>query len=258
MVNIITIKNLSFTTKKQKILKNINLTIKKGKITTLIGPNGAGKSSIVKSLAKLIKFSGSIYLDNKNLVDYKDQKKLAQKIGFVHQQNYFPSNMEVWQYLKFGREPYKKNILSQLSPKDLLKIDEIIKVCDLKKLLSKKLGVLSGGELQKVHLALGLIQDPNVLVIDEPINNLDINYRYYFLDLIQKINKQYQKTIILVLHDINLAANYSDEIVVVKNGQIEDFGSVLKIITEEKIAKIFKIKPKIIKKNQKINIYFKY
>ena len=254
----ITIKNLTFTIKNQTILDDVNLTIQKGKITTIIGPNGAGKSSIIKSLATLIKYQGSIELGDKNLKDFSDHKKLAQIIGFVHQQNYFPPHMKVDQYLKFGREPYKKNILSQLTTKDLKKINEIIKICALEELLRKRLNDLSGGELQKIHLALGLIQDPHILVIDEPINNLDINYRYYFLDLIKKINDKYHKTIVLVLHDINLAANYSDDIIIIKKGRVVACGPTNTTLNAEQIFKVFKIKPHIIKKGNKINIYFKY
>ena len=252
------IKNLTLKIKKQTILDNVNLTIKKQKITTIIGPNGAGKSSIVKSLARLIKYQGTIKLGRKNLQDFKDYKKLAKKIGFVHQQNYFPNHMQVNQYLKFGREPYKKNVLSQLSTKDLAKIEEVIKDCSLADLLTKKLDELSGGELQKIHLAIGLIQDPQILVIDEPINNLDINYRYYFLELIKKINLKYKKTIVLVLHDINLAAQYSDDIIILQEGRVVGFGPIATTLNAKQIFKVFKIKPHIIKKGNKINIYFKY
>lgn len=236
----ITIKNLHYICPGNHILKGIHTTIPKGKITTIIGPNGCGKSTMVKSIAGLLKHqAGEITFENKNIRSYK-KKDLAQKMAFLMQFSAPIAGLSVYDVVTYGRMPYKEPFKS-LKTEDYHRIDWAMKTTDIEGFKDRDIGTLSGGEQQRVWLAMCLAQNPDMLVLDEPTNHLDIKYQYDLLNLIKSLNENHGITVLLVLHDINQAARYSHKIIVMKDGNIAVQGRPEKCISSEMIKKVYEV-----------------
>ncbi|MBU0279273.1 ABC transporter ATP-binding protein [Gemella sp. zg-1178] len=221
MNNIIEIKNLSFSYKKNKsILKNISTEIEKNKITSIIGRNACGKSTLLEIIAaSKNNFTGQILIDKKNIKDFS-KKELAKKISLVFQKNIAPSQLSVYETVSYGRLTHKKNIFSQNTKIDLEKINRALMATDLIDLKDELVENLSGGQIQRVFIAMALAQDTEILLLDEPTSYLDIKYQKEIMKLIKKLNKEYEKTIVMVLHDINQALKYSDNIIAIADGKV--------------------------------------
>lgn len=237
----IKLENIDIQINNQKIIHNLSYEFKKGKITTIIGPNGCGKSTLLKAMmGVLTPTNGVIKLCNRDIREYskKDKSKL---MTMMFQYNRTNENMTVKELISFGRIPYS-SFMTALTEKDGKKINEALAVTGLEKKANKKLSELSGGQLQRVFLATCLCQEPQILLLDEPTNHLDIKYQLNLLDLIQKINLEQKLTVISVLHDINLAVKYSDDIIIMKDGKIVDHGTSHEVITEKIIHDVFGVK----------------
>jgi iron complex transport system ATP-binding protein len=227
------------------VLKDINLKIPKNKITILVGSNGCGKSTLLKTMARLLKpMSGKIYLNDSNIFD-KSSKEIAKQLAILTQTPTAPSDLTVFNLVKQGRYPYQ-SWFSQWSTQDEKIVNYALEKTGLSDIKHKKLSDLSGGQKQRVWIAMTLAQETDVILLDEPTNHLDIKYKIEVLDLLKNLNQQENRTIVIVLHDINLACRYADHIIAVKDGKVYAEGEPKKVVTETLIKDVFGINSLII------------
>lgn len=246
MENIIEIKNLSFKYNTTKaIFSDLNLTIKKGEITTLLGKNGCGKSTLIKLLSKNIaNYTGNIFLENKELKSYS-LKELATKLSIVYQNNITPQEITVFDMVSFARLPYQNIFFYKQTKEDIEKINFALKETDLIDYKNTIVSELSGGQLQRVYIAMCLAQDTEIIILDEPTTFLDIKYQKSIMKLVKQLNQELGLTIIMVLHDINQAITYSDNIVALLDGKIVKTDKAHTLLNEELLNKIYDTEIKI-------------
>ncbi|WP_213533448.1 ABC transporter ATP-binding protein [Paenibacillus sp. J45TS6] len=227
------------------IFENMDLSIPKGKITVFIGSNGCGKSTLLRSLARLIKpQQGAVILDGEQIAGMKT-KDIARKLAILPQGPVAPEGLSVLQLVKQGRYPYQ-NWLKQWSPEDEQAVDKALISTRMKELKDRTVDSLSGGQRQRAWIAMTLAQETPVILLDEPTTYLDLTHQIEVLDLLYDLNRSEQRTIVMVLHDINLACRYADHIVAIKNGGIEAGGHPAAVIDSELMEKVFDLKCHII------------
>ena len=247
-------KNLNFSYDKDKtFINNLNVEIEKGKVTTILGPNGSGKSTLLSIFAGLNKpSSGDVTIKGKSIKSLK-QKELAQEIATVHQQNTVPSDITVKELVYYGRIPRKKYFQGN-SNEDEEIVEWAIKRTGLEKLKDKSVMSMSGGERQRAFIAMALAQKSEILFLDEPTTYLDIYHQIELLELIKELKEEDGLTIVMVLHDINQALTYSDNIMVMKNGQLIKIGKASEVISMNLLNDVYNIGGFL--SNQKDNVYF--
>lgn len=240
MTNLIEIKNLSYSyDKNNKIFNDLSLNIEKGKITTILGKNGCGKSTLIKILAKNLKYSsGSIVFNERELNDYS-LKQFSQNLAIVYQKNNTPEDITVYEMLSLARLPYKNIFLYNNSKEDIKQIDFAIAQTNLENFRNSKVSDLSGGQLQRVYIAMALAQNTNTIILDEPTTYLDIKYQKSTMELIKYLNKNLGITIIMVLHDINQSLMYSDNIIALKDGKVIKNSKADNFYNEKLLSKIY-------------------
>ena len=230
---------IKFSYAQDEILKGIDLEITKGSFIGIIGPNASGKSTLLKNISKTLKSdSGAVYLNHKILNDY-NSIELAKKMAVVPQNTEINFNFNVYDIIMMGRHPYQKR-WSGVNQKDKRIVKEVMEVTDTLKLKRKLMNELSGGEKQRVIIARALAQKPDILLLDEPTSSLDINYQGEIYDLLNYLNQEYDLTIITVSHDLNLTAQYCEELLLLKNGKIFAAGTAEEVLTEENIKAVYK------------------
>ena len=223
------------------VIKAIDLSLKSGEWLGVIGPNGSGKSTLVKGICRIIKsYQGSIYMKGRDISRYTN-KLISQTISFLPQQ--FNSNLQVTvrELVALGRSPYKDFWEFDLNKTDNEKINEALNLVDIYDLKDTLITQISGGQRQRAYLALALAQDPEILILDEPTNALDLKYQIKFLEIIKKLKEKKDISIITILHDLNLTARYSEKILALKNGESRGYGTCNDIINEKKIKDIFDV-----------------
>ena len=237
--------DVSLSYQHKEVIKNLNLEIKPGSIVAIIGKNGAGKSTLLKSLVKLIKpNTGDILIDNVNIKNVK-QKDLAKSITLLVQKPDVPEQMSVKNLVAQGRYAYQKP-LSGMSKRDLEIVNWAIKECNIDHIRNELVTNLSGGQLQCVWLAMVLAQKTKYILLDEPTTYLDVKNQLEILTLLKKINKEYKTTIIMTLHDINLASKFADYIIAVDEGSVVFEGSVKEVINSDNINQLFDVNTTIV------------
>lgn len=204
----------------------------------LLGPNGAGKSTTVYALAKTLPYAGNIELFGKNIQDYKNTD-YAQKIGFLSQKNLVAFDFSVEEIVAMGRYSHRQGYFSNLTKEDKDKINEALEATGLTSLRGRSVQELSGGEVQRTFLAQVFAQDPDVLVLDEPTNNLDLVYQEQIFNLLQKWIEQKQGTIISVVHDLALAKHYGNCAVLLDKGKLAVFGKIEESLTDVNLSKVY-------------------
>lgn len=265
----IEIKNLSFSYdlkniskfkkvfKKNKnykmILENINCKIKEKKFTSILGANGSGKSTLIKTIMHQNKnFFGKIMWAQKDL-KYITLKQFSQNVSNVSQAHTIVPGIRVYDYVSYGRKPHLK-LLSSLSDNDHKIIKKALKKTNIEHLSNLLTTNLSGGQQQKVLIAMAIAQDTKTVILDEPTTYLDIKNQYELLDLLKDMQLKENKTIIAILHDINQAIQYSDEIILIKNGMIYAQGKPIEVINQKSLLDVFNLKSELIYKNNKVYI----
>lgn len=234
-------------------LKNISTMIEKGSITTIIGPNGSGKSTFLSVLSKFnIPERGEIIFDGRSLYAYKP-KELAKKLSVVKQSSVAPDEITVEKLVYYGRLPHR-NLFMAPTEKDQEKVDWALTKTGLIDKREALLSSLSGGQQQRAWIALALAQDTPYLFLDEPTANLDIFFQYEILELVKELCEKDGLTIVMVLHDINQSMQYSDQIIVMKNGEIIKSGAPGEVITKELLADVYGIQV-IIQEDELIGKY---
>lgn len=237
----IKVKNIQVNYDKKIALKDISFNIKEGAITTIIGPNGCGKSTLLKALSRNLSYTkGDIIIRHQNLKNIK-HKTLAQSMALLPQSPSIPMDYSVKELVGFGRHPFI-GFGKRLSIIDYEIIDWAINKCDMRGFKCRRVSTLSGGERQRAWIAMSLAQQPSILLLDEPTTYLDISHQFEVLELIKDINQKTGMTILMVLHDINHAAKYSDEIIVLKDGELFSQGKPEDTITDITMEKVFSLK----------------
>jgi|SRR5690625_617307 len=233
------IKDITFAYQdKVNRLHQINSEIKQGEITTIIGPNGSGKSTLLGVMTNHHQAQkGQIILDGKDMNQYK-LKELAKIVGVVHQKNTAPADITVEALVYYGRLPYK-NTFAPYSKADDEKVKWALKSTGLYERRKMAIDTLSGGQQQRAWIAMALAQDTPLLFLDEPTANLDIYYQYEILELVKQLNEDHGLTIVMVLHDINQAIQYSDTIIVMKQGKIIIRGEPKSIVSKQLIQDVY-------------------
>ncbi len=234
------LKELAVGYRGEPLIRDINIGIEKGKIVTLIGPNGAGKSTILKSITRQLKtISGSVYVENEELqkMSYKD---MATKIAVVLTERLKPELMTCHDVVATGRYPYTGR-LGILSKEDELKVDQAMEAVHAQELGSRNFQEISDGQRQRVLLARAICQEPEIMILDEPTSFLDIRYKLELLGILRNMAKEKGITVILSLHEIDLAQKMSDKILCVKGDRVAGYGTPEEIFTSEKIREIYEI-----------------
>lgn len=227
------------------VLKNLSLEIEEGKIIAILGPNGSGKSTLLKVLSRNIKPNkGSVYLDDKNLVQFSG-KTLAQKMAVLPQSPQAPSDLTVRDLVEFGRFPHQSWWQGK-SKQDDDCVGWALGQTGLIQMADRVVSTLSGGERQRVWIAMALAQKPEILLLDEPTTYLDICHQLEIMELLANFNNEQHLTVVMVLHDINHAARYSDHVVVVQEGQVFAAGSPREVITEHTLREVFGVESEVI------------
>ena len=234
------VRGLYFSYGKNKVLRDASFTIEEGEITTIMGANGCGKSTLFNLMTKnLCPRKGNIFLWGRN-IQYLALKEFARKVSIVHQYNTSADDITVERLVSFGRTPHMK-MMQARSQEDEEKIRWAMEVTNVETYRDREVGRLSGGQRQRVWIAMALAQSTKILFLDEPTTYLDIRYQIEILELVQRLNREYGITIIMVLHDINQAIHYSDRIIGLKDGRVAAWGAPGEIITPECIRELYGI-----------------
>ncbi|MDF2958845.1 MAG: yusV [Paenibacillus sp.] len=220
------------------IIERLNLSIPKGKISILIGSNGCGKSTLLRSFARLLHpAQGAVLLNGRNIAQMST-KDVARQMAVLPQGPVLPEGLTVLQLVRLGRYPYQ-SLFQQWSEEDERQVTKALQATHLEDLKERDVDSLSGGQRQRAWVAMTLAQDTGVLLLDEPTTYLDLAHQVEILDLLYDLNQQEQRTIVMVLHDLNLACRYAHHIVAVNNKGIHSQGLPEDIVTKSMIREVF-------------------
>lgn len=237
----IQVKNASLVIEQKKLLENINLSLPKGKIYGLIGHNGSGKSTLIKMLSgEIPPTTGEILINEKNISTF-NHKALAKNIAYLPQKLPDATDFHVDELVMLGRFPWQ-NWLQKPTAADHAIVAEAMSLTSTEKFAKQAVNTLSGGERQRVWLAMCLAQQSEYLLLDEPLAALDIVYQVEVLQLIRRLVDERQLTVIIIIHDINLASQFCDELIALKNGELCCHGAVSEIMNVQQLEKIFGIR----------------
>ena len=220
------------------IIKELDIAIPKGEITVFIGGNGCGKSTLLRSMARLLKPNKGMVLLEGKAISKLPTKEIAKKLSILPQSPTAPEGLTVLQLVKQGRYPYQ-NFLKQWSKEDEEKVMNALKATRMLEWKDKLVDELSGGQRQRAWIAMTLAQDTEVILLDEPTTYLDLTHQIEILDLLFELNEKEQRTIIMVLHDLNLACRYAHNIVAIRNQTVYAQGKPEDIINSELVKYVF-------------------
>lgn len=234
----ISVSNIQVNFATKSVLKGISWQIKKGSITSLIGPNGCGKSTLLKVINGIIRSDlGEVQIDGKELQRYTT-KELAQKIAFLPQVPEIPKDMTVEELVYCGRYPYQ-NWWKNTAEEDRKAVDYALKMTKTSHLRGQLVNSLSGGERQRTWIAMAIAQEPEILILDEPTTYLDINHQLEVLELLKQLNTEQGLTVVMVLHELNQAAQFSHLLGVIHEGYLVAQGSPKHVLTQELVRSVF-------------------
>ncbi|WP_044893539.1 ABC transporter ATP-binding protein [Bacillus alveayuensis] len=248
------VKNVSKQYGNKYVVKDVSLTIPKQKITAFIGPNGAGKSTLLSMISRIIKKDGGeILIDGQDISKCKSND-LAKKISILKQSNHLNLRLTVRELVSFGRFPYSSG---NLTKEDEKHVDEAILYMGLEDIENKFLDQLSGGQRQRAFIAMVIAQDTEYILLDEPLNNLDMKHSVQIMKMLRKLVDELGKTIVIVLHDINFASVYADYVVAMKNGELVHVGPTDHVIDHSVLKDVYDMDINIQHINNcKICVYF--
>ncbi|MCK5563929.1 MAG: ABC transporter ATP-binding protein [Planctomycetes bacterium] len=237
----LSIKNISAGYDKKVVLSDVNMDIDKGDFVGLIGPNGSGKTTLLRVISKVLApYKGHVLLDGEDVAKIA-RNKLARTMAFLTQEISLNLPFTVRQMTLMGRFPY----LSQSGKEsdiDIAIAADAMELADVSHLGERFITEVSGGERQRALIAMCLAQQPEILLLDEPTNHLDVGHQLAVLDLIRKLNRRTNMTVVAVFHDLNLASEYCDKVMVLDDGKVATFGTPQEVLTSEMILKVYRAK----------------
>ena len=235
------LKNISGGYGSKSILEEVSFSVEKGEIVSILGANGCGKSTLLKIAGRLQKpFSGTVFLDNEELRRIPG-KNLARRMAILSQTAEIPDGMTVEELVALGRYPYRESASETRE-----QVNAALKEMEIAEFGKRDLSTLSGGERQRARLAMTLAQNPQYLLLDEPTTFLDVRCQFEILELIRKLNRERNITVLMVLHDLSLASVYSNRLLFLKNKRILHSGTPEQVMKPEIIREVFGIETKII------------
>ncbi|MBE1443720.1 ABC transporter ATP-binding protein [Paenibacillus sp. OAS669] len=237
------------------VVENVSVQIGKGKITSFIGPNGAGKSTLLSMISRLTtRDAGEIWIDGKDISQCKSAD-LAKQISILKQSNQINVRLTVRELVSFGRFPYSQG---KLTKEDWKYVDEAIAYMELEDMQHKYLDQLSGGQNQRAYIAMVIAQNTEYVLLDEPLNNLDMRHSVQIMKVLRRLVDELGKTVVIVIHDINFASCYSDYIVALKGGKVIKEGTTDQIIESSVLREVYDMDIEIENiRGNKICVYFK-
>lgn len=238
----IKVENLSKSYDGTVVVDGVSLTLPAGGITSIIGPNGAGKSSLMSMISRLLPMdAGRVLIDGLD-VTRTPTDQLARRMAILRQDNHIGTRLTVHDLVAFGRYPYSRGRLTEA---DHQEIDKAIGYLNLESMRERFLDELSGGQRQRAFVAMVLCQDTDFVLLDEPLNNLDLKHGVEMMKLLRSAATELGRTFVLVMHDINFASCYSDQIVVMQDGKIACQGTPTEVITPEIMRAVYQIDIKV-------------
>ncbi|WP_158734953.1 ABC transporter ATP-binding protein [Alteribacillus sp. YIM 98480] len=222
------------------ILKNMNIEVPEGMITSIIGPNGCGKSTVLKTMSRILKpEQGAIYLNGKSIHEMKT-KEVAKEMAILAQTPDIPQTLTVSQLAAFGRYPHRRGT-GRLTTRDKEAVAQALDDTGMSEYKDRPLEALSGGQRQRAWISMALAQETDVLLLDEPTTYLDMAHQLEILELLQDLNEKEKRTIVMVIHDLNHAARFSDHLIAMKAGKVQDIGSPSEVISKPVLRRVFGI-----------------
>lgn len=248
------IKNLTKKYDDKAVVDSVSFEIPKGKVISLIGPNGAGKSTVMGMISRLIAHdSGQVNFEGTDITKWKS-KELSKRLAILTQSNNIQMKLTVRELVAFGRFPYSGG---RITKEDQEIIDKAISYMELEEFQDRFIDELSGGQRQRACIAMVIAQDTEYVLLDEPTNNLDIYHATNMMKIVRRLCDELGKTVVLVLHEINYAAFYSDYICAFVDGKIAKFGTVEEMMTKENLSEIYKVDFEIMEiEGKPLSIYY--
>lgn len=236
------------------VVDGVSFELPKGKVISLIGPNGAGKSTVMGMISRLIaQDDGSVDFEGKDMSKWKS-RDLARRLAILTQSNHVQMKLTVRELVAFGRFPYSGN---RITAEDEEIIEKAIAYMELEEFEDRFIDELSGGQRQRAYIAMVIAQDTEYVLLDEPTNNLDIYHATNMMKIVRRLCDELGKTVILVLHEINYAAFYSDYICAFVDGKISKFGTVEEVMTKENLSEIYRVEFEILEiEGKPLSIYY--
>lgn len=232
----ITIKGLSFSYGSNKILDDLDIIVGDSEVLSLVGPNGSGKTTLIKCIDRILKPKGSILLNGGRDIQSMSQQEVAKYIGYVPQSSSGVMSTTVFDTILMGRKPHMG---WRVGDEDIDKTVEVMKLLQVEQFALKDFNELSGGQKQRVLIARALCQEPKVLLLDEPTSNLDLKHQLGVMETVRNLIKKTEVSAVMAIHDLNLAAMYSDRLLMLKGGQVHAMGKPEELLTQENIRTIF-------------------
>lgn len=236
------------------VVDSVSFEIPRGKVISMIGPNGAGKSTVLNIISRLIARDGGLVdFEGKDIGRWKS-KELSKRLAILTQSNNVQMKLTVRELVAFGRFPYSGGRLTQ---EDQEIVDRAVSYMELEEFQDRFIDELSGGQRQRAFIAMVIAQDTEYILLDEPTNNLDIYHATNMMKIVRRLCNELGKTVILVLHEINYAAFYSDYICAFKDGKIAKFGTVEEVMTKETLSQIYQVDFEILEiEGRPLSIYY--
>ncbi len=232
--------HLTVTIGGKAIVRDVSFSVDAGETLMLIGPNGAGKTTIIRAVMGSLPHAGSVALYGRDIRQYKPME-LAQRIGVLTQQHNPQFTYSVREVVSLGRYPYRQGMFAPLTMEDKRAIEHAMELTGIDGFAEASIQHLSGGELQRVFLAQLLAQDPDLMILDEPTNNLDLSYQIALFDIIGQWVKQGNKAIIAVIHDLNMVYQYATKTLLMKDGVRHAYGSSEDVLSKENLNQVYRV-----------------
>lgn len=242
---ILSVKNLCAGYRKNRILDNVSVDIERGKVYSVIGPNGCGKTTLIRSMSRNLRpESGEVLLDGKDIF-HTNTKLVARKMAVLGQTDISMSDVTVRTLVEYGRFAHKK-WWSGSESADKKIVEWAIERTGMLNLSERRINSLSGGERQRARIAMAIAQKPEIILLDEPTTYLDISHQLEIMELISALNREEGITVVMVLHDMNHAARYSDELIVMNCGEVHTIGSPRSLLENGELEKVFRVDAEIL------------
>ncbi|HQA60017.1 MAG: ABC transporter ATP-binding protein [Tepidanaerobacteraceae bacterium] len=241
---ILKVEKISFKYDRKNVLNDISFTLEVGDFVGILGPNGCGKTTLLKNINRWLKpDQGTVYIDGSNIFQLS-VKDLAKRVATVPQDTSLDVSFRVEQVVSMGRNPHLGSFERERR-RDICVVEDAMKTMDVLHLRDKLINQLSGGERQRVLIARALAQEPTLLLLDEPTSHLDINYQWELLELLKNLCTKKSLTILVVLHDINLASMFCNKVILLKEHRIFKTGTLNEVITEQNIKEVFNMNVRV-------------